>query len=114
MPTLTTAGQRRPTTDSTTEAANTEAASTEAASTTDRRSRWGRLLDALLPASPPDRLVGLTEVSRSMVPFAESCLADAEIGAVIQELRATNGDSRFRILVAAHDRATAQEVLAGL
>jgi hypothetical protein len=100
---LTTAGQRRPTTDSTT------TDSTPA----DLRSRWGRLLDALLPASSPDRLVGLTDVSRAMVPFAGSCLADAEIGAVIQERRTTNGDSRFRILVAAHDRATAQEVLAG-
>ena len=108
MPTLTTAGQRRPTTHST-----TQAGSTGSGSTADQRSRWGRLLGTLLPASSPDRLVGLTDVSRAMVPFAGSCLADAEIGAVIQELRATNGDSRFRILVAAHDRATAQEVLAG-
>jgi hypothetical protein len=110
MPTLTTSGQRRPTTDSTT----TDSTTDSPGGTADRRSRWGRLLDALLPASSPDRLVGLTDVSRAMVPFAEDCLADAEIGAVIQELGGMNGDSRFRVLVAARDRATAKEVLAGV
>jgi hypothetical protein len=42
-----------------------------------------------------------------MVPFVEGCLADAELGVMHQELRTMNGDSRFRVLVAARGRALA-------
>jgi hypothetical protein len=55
----------------------------------DQRTRWTRFLDTLLPAPSPDRLVPVTDVPRAMVPFAEECPADVEIGAVIRGIAGT-------------------------
>jgi hypothetical protein len=91
MPTHTTAGRR----------------------TTEQRARWGRLLNAVLPAPSPERLVFVTEVSRGMLPLVEGSLADVGLGPVIQEVPGVTGESRFRVLVAAKDAEVAGEVLAG-
>lgn len=101
MPTPTLAGPRRST-------------PAQAEEPVPQRTRWSRFLDTVLPAPSPERLVPVTDVPRAMVPFVEESLADAEIGAVIQEFPSGNGDTRFQVLVAARDRAVAEEVLTGL
>jgi hypothetical protein len=75
---------------------------------------WGRFLDAVLPASTPDRLVRVGETSRGMLPMAEGSLADAGITAVVQEIRSMNGESRFAILVPLQDASVAKEALSGI
>jgi hypothetical protein len=102
MPTLTLAGHRRATPEQVDE--------TPAV----RHTRRARVLGSLLPEPSPEHLVPVTDVPRVMVPFAEEHLADVEIGAVVQEIPAMNGHTRFRVLVTARDREVAEEVLAGL
>jgi hypothetical protein len=107
MPTSTTSGRRRLTPERRTTPERIEEPIAQ-------RTRWARFLATVLPAPSPDRLVPVTEVRRAMVSFAEDSLADVAIDAVVQEQPAMNGDTRFRVLVAARDREMAEEVLAGI
>ncbi len=79
-----------------------------------QRTRWGRFLRTVLPQPAPDRLVVITDVPRAMLGFVEDCLADVDVTAVVQEVPAFTGDSRFRVLVSARDRELATEVLTGI
>jgi hypothetical protein len=84
-----------------------------ATSSTTPTTVWGRFLDAVLPASSPDRLVRVATVSRSALPLTEGSLADVNIVHVVQEVTRPTGDSRFIVLVSARDSEVASEVLAG-
>lgn len=76
--------------------------------------RWARLLDTILPPPDENRLVPVTEVGRATLPFVENCLADVGLSPVVSETRTMNGESRFRVLVAARDADLAEQVVTGI
>ena len=76
--------------------------------------RWARLLDTILPPPDENRLVPVTEVGRSTLPFVEECLADVGLSPVVSETHTMSGESRFRVLVPARDAELAGEVVAGI
>jgi hypothetical protein len=78
------------------------------------RTAWGRFLNAVMPAPDADRLVRVTEVSRGALPLVEGSLADVSISAVLREIPAMTGESRFVILVPAGQAATAAAALEGI
>ena len=91
-------------------------APTATGSGTDRtarqRSLWSRFLDAVVVEPSANRLVPVAEVRRESLYFVEECLADVGLHAVVQQVGSLPGTpARFRILVAARDRALASQVV---
>ena len=77
-----------------------------------QRSLWSRFLDAVVVEPSANRLVPVAEVRRESLYFVEECLADVGLHAVVQQVGSLPGTpSRFRILVAARDRALASQVV---
>ncbi len=78
----------------------------------EQRSRWSRVLDAVVPAPSPDRLVPVAEISRESLGFTLECLEDVGVLPVVQQVGSMPGTAtRFRILVAARDRELAGQVV---
>jgi hypothetical protein len=75
--------------------------------------RWARLLDTILPPPDANRLVSVAEVGRASLPLVEGSLADVGLTAVVNPVRTTNGEERFKVLVPARDAAIAEEVVVG-
>lgn len=89
------------------------AISTSSAHRSELYATWARLLDSILPAPDENRLVSVAEVGRNALPLVEGSLADVGVTPILSELRSTNGESRFRVLVAARDADVAEQAVAG-
>jgi len=75
--------------------------------------KWARLLDTILPPPDENRLVPVAEVARTALPLVEGSLADVGVTPVVSETRTMNGESRFRVLVAAREAELAGQAVAG-
>jgi hypothetical protein len=75
--------------------------------------KWARLLDSILPPPDENRLVPVAEVPRAALPMVEGSLADVGVSPILAETRSLNGESRFRVLVTAHEAEVATQAVSG-
>jgi hypothetical protein len=81
----------------------------------EQRTLWGRLLDGVLPAADPDRLVSVGDVARASLPLVAECFEDAQAPLLTHELTSRFGaEPRYEVLVPARHARAAAEVVSTL